>query len=100
MTLAASVYTFSAGRIGASTAALVALAGLVIGVLALVRKRNERKGSVIALITGAFGIALGGLVVVTAGGGLGTGNGLGGGFVAIIFGVAGIVVGWLARRRA
>jgi Family of unknown function (DUF6223) len=36
---------------------------------------------------GAIGLAIGGLVVATAEGGLGTGRGLGGGVVAITLGV-------------
>ncbi|WP_435897082.1 DUF6223 family protein [Streptomyces coelicoflavus] len=45
-------------------------------------------------------MALGGLVAATADGGLGTGNGLGGAFVALIVGLIATAVGWLALARA
>ncbi|MFD3936168.1 DUF6223 family protein [Streptomyces sp. NPDC058611] len=38
-------------------------------------------------------MALGGLVAATADGGLGTGNGLGGAYVALLLGLAGVALG-------
>jgi hypothetical protein len=44
-------------------------------------------------------MALGGLVAATAAGGIGTGNGLGGAYVALIVGLAATVLGALALAR-
>ena len=49
---------------------------------------------------GGIGLILGGVVVVTAKGGLGTGHGLGGGIVAMIIGLIGVISGGLARTRS
>ncbi|MBQ1047226.1 hypothetical protein KBX50_01855 [Micromonospora sp. C51] len=93
----------SAGRIGSTVAALLALVGVVVGVRALVpgRVRSARAGS-IALAAGAGGMALGGLVVLTSDSGIGTGNGRGGGYVALVVGLIAVVVGGfvLARSRS
>ena len=45
-------------------------------------------------------VECGAVVVATAKGGLGTGNGLGGGVVAMIVGMIGITLGWLALTRS
>jgi hypothetical protein len=93
------VHALSSGRIGAITAVAAGLFGLVIGGVAL-RSGPRHKGAIVALVAGTIGIALGGFVVATAGGGLGTGHGLGGGVVALATGLASLVLGGLARRRA
>jgi hypothetical protein len=49
---------------------------------------------------GMSGAVMGGLVVATADGGLGTGNGLGGGIVAMTVGLIGIALGGLALARS
>ncbi|TDD16327.1 DUF6223 family protein [Nonomuraea diastatica] len=98
----AGLYTLSAGRLGAIVAALSGLAGMALGGWAL-RRPSGRAGSrraVAALAAGLAGMALGGLVVATADGGLGTGNGLGGGIVALVVGLAAAVLGGLARTRS
>jgi hypothetical protein len=69
---AVTVYTMTPERITASVAAVVALIGAVVGGLALARSA----------------------------GGLGTGNGLGGGVVAMIVGLIGMTLGGLALARA
>ena len=43
---------------------------------------------------------VGGLVVITADGGLGTGNGLGGGVVAMMVGLIGMALGGVALVRS
>ncbi|MBF8188332.1 hypothetical protein ITP53_21880 [Nonomuraea sp. K274] len=102
----ASVYAMSSGRLGAIVAALLGLAGVVIGGLALARSAgrigtgNGRNGAIVALMAGLIGMAIGGLVVVTSDGGLGTGNGLGGGIVALVVGLIGMVLGGLALSRS
>ncbi len=103
---AASVYTMSAGRLGATTAAVSGLLGVIIGGLALARPAgrfgtgNGRLGAIVALAAGLIAMALGGLVVATADGALGSGNGLGGGIVALLVGLAAMALGGLALARA
>jgi hypothetical protein len=45
------------------------------------------------------GVVLGAVVLATADGGLGTGNGLGGAVVALVVGLIGMVLGGLALAR-
>ncbi|MEV0331306.1 DUF6223 family protein [Nocardia sp. NPDC050717] len=97
--IAADVYDLSAGRLGASSAAVLGLAGVVIGGLALARAGSAGRATV-ALVAGLLALAVGVVVAVTADGGLGTGNGLGGAFVAILVGAIAAVLGALALRRA
>lgn len=106
--VAASVYTLSAGRVGATTAALVGLLGAVNGGLALGRPTGSgridtwvrRNGVVTALVAGSLAVAVGTFIAATAAGGLGTGNGLGGAYVAILVGLIAVTLGWLARSRS
>lgn len=102
---AASVTDMSAGRLGATTAAVLALIGVIIGGLALARPAGRfgtgsgRLGAGAALSAGLIGMAIGGLVVATSEGGLGTGNGLGGGIVALVVGLIAVSLGGLALAR-
>ncbi|WP_432994697.1 DUF6223 family protein [Dactylosporangium sp. CA-233914] len=96
---AVGAYTLTADRVVASVAALVALAGAVVGGLALAGRGGPR-GPVAALVTGAAGLVAGGLVVATADGGPGTGNGIVGGYVAIVLGLGAVILGGLARARS
>ncbi|PZG24030.1 hypothetical protein C1I95_01410 [Micromonospora craterilacus] len=104
--IAASVYTMSAGRLGASLAAVLGLAGVVIGGLALARPASRvgtgsgRRGATMALLAGLIGMALGGLVVATSDSGIGTGNGRGGAYVALAVGLIAVVLGGLALARS
>ncbi|MFD7442898.1 DUF6223 family protein [Streptomyces sp. NPDC059909] len=103
---AASVYTMTAGRLGASVAAVLGLIGMVIGGLALARPAGRfgtgsgRLGAIVALAAGLIGMALGGLVVTTSDGGIGTGNGRGGAIVALVVGLIAMVIGGLALARS
>jgi Family of unknown function (DUF6223) len=103
---AASVYTLSAGRLGASLAAVLGLTGVVIGGLALARPAGRfgtgsgRLGAIVALAAGLIAMALGGLVVAASDGGIGTGNGLAGAFVALVVGLIAMVLGGLALARS
>ncbi|WP_046779801.1 DUF6223 family protein [Streptomyces yangpuensis] len=107
-TVAADVYTVSLGRIGAIVSALTGLLGSVGGGLALARTTGRgrvltwarRNGAVTALVAGSLAVAIGAAVAATAEGGLGTGNGLGGAYVAILLGLAAILLGSLARSRS
>jgi hypothetical protein len=53
-----------------------------------------------AVIAGVTGMAVGGLVVLTAEGGVGTGNDLGGGVVAPVVGLLGAALGGVALIRS
>ncbi|MEU1606347.1 DUF6223 family protein [Micromonospora matsumotoense] len=100
---AVGVTTMSAGRLGATLAALLGLTGLVIGGLALGRPTGRlgvgRRGAVLALTAGVAGMALGGLVVATSDSGIGTGNGRGGGYLALVVGLLSVGLGGLALAR-
>lgn len=93
-------------RLAASTAALLALIGVVIGGLALARPNSRlgtasgRLGATVALVAGLIGVAVGGLLVATSTGGLGTGGGIAGAVVALVLGLIGLVLGWLALNRS
>jgi hypothetical protein len=85
-------------------AALVALGAVVIGWLALRSSRRigdgERKGAIVALVGGLTGAVNGAANLAVADGGLGTGNGVFGGAVALALGLVGAVLGGLALARA
>jgi hypothetical protein len=106
--VAADIYTVSAGRVGASLSALVGLFGAVGGGLALARPTRQghivtwarRNGAVTALGAGLIAVVVGGTVAATAYGGLGTGNGLGGAYFAMLLGLTAVTLGWLARSRS
>ena len=55
--------------------------------------------AVIEFPAGLIGLVLGGLVAATAEGGVGSGNGLGGAFVALVLGLVATVLGGLALAR-
>ncbi|MCU1413781.1 MAG: hypothetical protein JWN80_1121 [Microbacteriaceae bacterium] len=106
----AGIFDMSAGRIGAMTAAVLGLIGLVIGGRALRSTRpgrsdtdasatDRRDGPVVAMVLGLISVVVGGLIVATSDGGLGTGNGLGGAIVAMVFGLIAAILGGLARTR-
>lgn len=98
--------TLTTGRLLGTVAALVALAGVVIGGRALARSAgrfgngNGRRGAIVALVAGLTGMGIGGLVVAAADGGPGTGEGIVGGFAALVIGLIATVLGWLALARA
>ena len=104
----ASVYAMSSGRLWSLVAALLGLAGAVIGGLALARSGrigtgSGRRGAIVALAAGLAGAAIGGMVVAAAAaanGGPGTGYGIVGGFVALVVGLIGMVLGGLALARS
>src|SRR5690348_13262120 len=93
--VAAGVTTMSSGRLGASAGAVLGLVGVVIGCRSAGRIR-----AVVALVAGLLGAALGGLVIATSDGGVGTGNGLGGAIVAVAVGLIAVVLGGLAMVRS
>lgn len=98
--------TMTTDRFWATTAAVLALVGVVIGGLSLVRAGrtdtgSERKGAITALVAGLIAAVVGGLVLVTADGGPGTGNGVLGAGVAIVLGLIAMAIGGrvLAQSR-
>ncbi|MER6172038.1 DUF6223 family protein [Streptosporangium sp. NPDC001681] len=102
----ASAYTLTTGRLWSLVAALLGLASVVIGGLALARSAgrigtgNGRRGAIVALVAGLAGAVVGGLVVAAADGGPGTGYGIVGGFVALVVGLIAMVLGGLALARS
>jgi hypothetical protein len=103
---AVDAYTPTAGRLWATTAAVQALVGVVIGGLALARSAgrigtgNGRMGAIVALVAGVIAVVNGGLALATADGGPGTGNGVVGAIVALVLGVIGMVLSRLALARS
>ena len=93
-------------RLVASIAAVVALIGMGIGGLALVRPAGRfgtasgRLGAIVALASGLIGIAFGGLMIATAPGGLGSGGGLAGAVVALVVGLIAMALGGLSLARS
>jgi len=97
-------YTLTGDRIVATAAALIALAGVIVGALARRRGRTGtgtgRRESIVAVAAGFVGMVAGAWVVATADGGPGTGNGIVGGFAALVVGLTAVVLGGLALARA
>ncbi|MFI1825354.1 DUF6223 family protein [Streptomyces sp. NPDC020412] len=98
-THAADVLDLSLGRLGATTGALLGLAAVAIAWWSLTH-RTGRPTVTAALAAGVAATALGTLVATTADGGLGTGNGLGGAYVAVLVGVIGTALSALALARS
>lgn len=99
--IAADAYELTGGRMVGTSAALVALAGVVIGALALARSaRRTERGAFAALVAGLFGLVVGGLNLAVADGGPGTGNGVIGGAAALVLGLVAVVLGLLALVRS
>jgi hypothetical protein len=97
-------FTLTPGRLMGTVGALVALAGVVVGGLALARPAGRigtgKRGALVALVAGLTGMIIGGLVVAAAEGGPGTGYGIVGGFAALVIGLIATVLGWLALARS
>jgi hypothetical protein len=98
-------YALTAGRLWSVVGALVGLAGVVIGGLALARSvrrvgNGGTRGAVAALVAGLVGAGVGGLVVAAADGGPGTGYGIVGGYVALAVGLVAVVLGGLVVARS
>jgi hypothetical protein len=103
---ATTVYGLTPRRLWATTAAGLALAGVVIGGLALRRSAgrigtgNGRIGAIVALAAGLIALVNGGLNLGIAKGGPGTGNGVVGGAAALVLGLIGMTLGGLALARS
>jgi hypothetical protein len=94
---ATTVYGMTARRLWASAAALLAIAGLVTGGLALTRPAG--RFAMIALAAGLIAAVNGGLNLAFANGGPGTGNGVVGGAAALVMGLIALSLGALALVR-
>ncbi|MFE1554317.1 DUF6223 family protein [Streptomyces sp. NPDC058734] len=103
---AETVYGPTFDRIWAGAAALLALAAVVVGRLALTRSTRRsgtgdgRREAITALAAGPITLVNGGLVLATADGGPGTGNGVVAGAAALVLGLAATILGGLARARS
>src|SRR5215471_3212336 len=103
---ATTVYGLTPRRLWATMAAVVALAGVVIGGLALARPASRfgtasgQLGAIVALVTGLIGMLNGWLVLAIANGGPGTGNGVVGGSGALVLGMIAVALGGLALTRS
>jgi hypothetical protein len=96
-------FAISTGRFGAIVAVVTGLSGAIVGALALRARRKGtargKRGPAFALAAGVIGVALGTLVVASAGGGLGTGHGFGGGVVALVIGTISLIFGGFAGAQ-
>ena len=102
---ATTVYGLTPRRLWATTAAVLAVAGVVIGGLAVARPASRfgtasgRFGAIAALVAGLMAVVNGGLNVAIATGGPGSGNGVVGGAAAFVLGLIAVVLGGLALAR-
>jgi hypothetical protein len=102
---ATTVYGLTPRRLWATAVVVLALVGVVIGGLALVRPASRfgtasgRLGATLALVMGLIAVVNGGLNVAIANGGPGTGNGVVGGAAAFVLGLIALGIGGLALAR-
>ena len=103
---ATTVHGLTPRRLWATTAAILALVGVVIGGLALARPASRfgtasgRLGAIVALVAGPIATVNGGLNLAIATGGPGTGNGVVGAAAAVVLGLIGMTLGGLALARS
>jgi uncharacterized protein DUF6223 len=102
---ATTVYGLTARRLWATTTALVALVGVAIGAIALVRPASRfgpdsgRLGANLVLAAGLIAAINGWLNLAVATGGPGSGNGVVGGAAAFVLGIVALTLGGLALAR-
>ena len=100
-----TVYGLTPRRLWATTAAVLALVGVVIGGLALARSTSRfgtasgRLGAIVALMAGLIAVVNGVLNLAIANGGPGTGNGVVGGAAAFVLGLIAVALSGLALAR-
>jgi len=93
-------------RLWAAAVAVLGLAGVVMGGLALRRSGGRigrgkgKKGAILALLSGLIAAVNGGLNLAVATGGLGSGNGVAGGAAALVLGLIAMALGGLALARS
>lgn len=105
----ATVQGLTPRRLWATTSALLALAGVVVGAQDLGRAACRagggfgNAGTIVAVVAGLIAVVSGALNLSLATGGPGTGNGVVGGAAAIVLGVVALVlsgIAWTRRRTA
>jgi hypothetical protein len=102
---ATTVYGPTLRRLWATSAVALALAGVVIGGLALARPAGRfgtasgRLGVIVAMLTGLIAVVNGVVNLAIATGGPGTGNGVVGGAAAVVLGLVAMALGGLALAR-
>lgn len=101
---ATTVYGMTLPRFWATTTAVLALIGVIIGGWAVARPAkhfgtNERFGAIATVVIGLLAIVNGWAVVTISNGGPGTGNGVVGGAIAFVLGLFAIILGGWALRR-
>ena len=97
---ATTVYGLTSRRLWASLAGVLALVGVIVSGLALVRPASGRLGALAGLATGLLAGVNGALVLAVANGGPGSGNGVIGGAGALVLGVVAMALGGLALVRS
>ena len=103
---ATTVYGLTPRRLWATTVAVLAAVGVVIGGLALARPASRfgtasgELGAMVGLVAGLIAVVNGGLVLAVANGGPGTGNGVVGGAAALVLGLIATSLGGLALARS
>ena len=103
---ASTVYGPTPRRLWATTAVGIALVGVVIGGLALIRPGGRlgmasgRQGAIVALMAGVIAAVNGGLNLAVANGGPGSGNGVVGAAAAFVLGLIGMAIGVFALGRS
>jgi hypothetical protein len=101
--MVAATYGLTSGRLLATAAAVVGLAGLVVGVLGRSRARRGRtgrRGAFFAVTAGLIAVVGGAVSLAVADGGPGTGNGVVAAWAALVLGPAAIAFGALVLTRA
>lgn len=101
---ATTVQGVTTRRLWATTASVLALISVVTGGLVMVRSASfgtaARLGVILALAAGLVAVINGALVLAVANGGLGSGNGVVGGAVALVLGLIGMIIGGRALSRS
>jgi hypothetical protein len=97
---ATTVYGLTSRRLWAALVLVLALVGVIVGGLTLVRPASGRLGALAGLATGLIAGVNGGLVLAFANGGPGSGNGVIGGAGALVLGVVAMALGGLALVRS
>ncbi len=96
----------TADRLWATSSALLALASVVIGGLALARSTGHigtgdgGRGATVALVTGLIAGVVGALLLATADGGPGSGNGVVGAAASLVLGLVAMAIGGLTLTRS
>ncbi|GAA3159012.1 DUF6223 family protein [Nonomuraea salmonea] len=95
-------YALTTGRVWSVVGAVLGLAGIAIGGLALARPtgRLGRRGAAIALTAGLATAVIGGWIIAAAEGGPGTGYGIVGGYVDLAMALIALLLGALALIRS